>query len=53
MVIYALVEGSTEDEALAAGKAVFNRLVGAEPHSCAVFDYFITFDGSGESLYVA
>jgi len=44
MVIYALVEASTEDEALAAGKAVFNRLVGADPHSTAVFDYFVTFD---------
>jgi hypothetical protein len=44
MVIYALVEASTENEALAAGKRVFNRLVGAEPHSCAAFDYFVTFD---------
>ncbi|OYR59605.1 hypothetical protein DJ71_25180 [Halorubrum sp. E3] len=44
MVIYALVEASTENEALAAGRTVFNRLVGAEPHSCAVFDYFVTFD---------
>jgi len=44
MVIYALVEASTEDEALAAGKAVFNRLVGTEPHSRAVFDYFVTFE---------
>jgi len=44
MVIYALEEPSTEDEALAAGKAVFDRLVGGEPHSCAVFGYFVTFD---------
>ena len=44
MVIYALVEASTENEALAAGKAVFNRLVGADLHSPAVFDYFVTFD---------
>ena len=44
MVIYALVEASTQNEALAAGKTVFNRLVGAEPHSCAVFTYFVTFD---------
>ncbi|MDS0223449.1 hypothetical protein NDI54_19090 [Haloarcula sp. S1AR25-5A] len=44
MVIYALVEASTEDEALAAGKAVFNRLVGTGPHSRAVFDYFVTFE---------
>jgi hypothetical protein len=44
IVIYALVEASTQNEALAAGQTVFNRLVGAEPHSCAVFDYFVTFD---------
>jgi len=44
MVIYALVEVSTEDEALSTGKAVFERLVGADPHACAVFDYFVTFD---------
>lgn len=44
MVIYALVEASTEDEALATGKSVFDRLVGAEPHSCAVFDYYVTFE---------
>jgi len=29
---------------VAAGKSVFGRYVGAEPHSCAVFDYFVTFD---------
>ncbi|WP_256403816.1 hypothetical protein [Halorubrum salinum] len=44
MVIYALVEASTKDEALATGKTVFNHLVGVESHSCAVFDYFVTFD---------
>ena len=38
MVIYALVEASTESEALAAGKTVFDRLVGADPHAGAVFD---------------
>lgn len=38
MVICALVEASTEDEALAAGKTVCDRLVGAEMHSCAVFE---------------
>ncbi|QSG13452.1 Uncharacterized protein HSBGL_4038 (plasmid) [Halapricum desulfuricans] len=50
MVIYALVEASTENEALATGKTVFNRLVGAEPHSCAVFDYFVTFDEEDTSV---
>ena len=44
MLIYALVEASTQDEALASGKAVFDRLVGADTHSCAVFDYYVTFD---------
>ena len=44
MIIYALVEASTEDEALASGKAVFDRLVGAVPHAGAVFDYYVTFD---------
>ena len=29
MVIYSLVEASTEDEALSTGKTVFDRLVGA------------------------
>jgi len=50
MVIYALVEASTENEALAAGKTVFTRLVGAEPHSCVVFDYFVTFDEEDTSV---
>ncbi|WP_226023625.1 hypothetical protein [Halomicrobium salinisoli] len=50
MVIYALVEASTENEALAAGKTVFNRLVGSESHSCAVFDYFVTFDEEDTSV---
>ncbi len=44
MLIYALVEASTADEALSTGKTVFDRLVGAEPDSCAVFDYYVTFD---------
>lgn len=44
MVIYALVEASTQDEALSAGRAVFDRLVGAVPHAGAVFDYYVTFD---------
>ncbi|WP_254538648.1 hypothetical protein [Halomarina litorea] len=44
MVIYTLVEASTHDDALATGKTVFDRLVGADPHAGAVFDYFVTFD---------
>jgi len=50
MVIYALVEASRENEALARGRTVFNRLVGTEPHSCAVFDYFVTFDEEDTSV---
>jgi hypothetical protein len=33
MVIYSLVEASTADDALATGKTVFDRLVGAVPHA--------------------
>ena len=36
MVIYALVEAPTQHDALVEGKAVFDRLVGANPHGCAV-----------------
>ncbi|WP_394348756.1 hypothetical protein [Haloterrigena sp. H1] len=39
-----MVEASTAEEALSTGQTVFDRLVGAEPHSCAVFDYYVTFD---------
>ncbi|WP_135855129.1 hypothetical protein [Halorussus salinus] len=49
-VIYSLVEASTRDEALATGKTVFDRLVGASPHADAVFDYYVTFDESGTSV---
>ena len=44
MVIYTLVEASTEEDALVAGKTVFGRLIGADPHADAVFDYYVTFD---------
>ena len=37
-----LVEASTHDDALATGKAVFNRLVGADPHAAA--DHYVCFD---------
>jgi len=50
MVIYALVEAPTESEALAAGKTVFNRLVGVEPDSYAVFDYFVIFNEKDTSV---
>jgi len=38
MVIYALVEAPTQHDALVEGKSVFDRLVGANPHGCAVFE---------------
>jgi len=44
MIIYTLVEASTRDDALATGKTVFDRLVGAVPHAGAVFDYYVCFD---------
>ena len=44
IVIYALVEASTHNDALATGKTVFDRLIGADPHASAVFDYYVTFD---------
>ena len=50
MVIYALVEASTHDDALSTGKTVFDRLVGADPHAGAVFDYYVTFDEEDTSV---
>ncbi|WP_211312981.1 hypothetical protein [Halarchaeum salinum] len=44
MVIYAFVEASTRDEALAAGKSAFDRLVGVALHTDAVLDDSVTFD---------
>ncbi len=48
-VIYALVEASTEDAALACGRAAFDRLVGAGPDNAAIFDYYVTFDDERSS----
>jgi len=50
MVIYVLIEASTHDDALASGKTVFDRLVGADPHAGAVFDYYVTFDEEDTSV---
>lgn len=50
MVIHALVEASTHDDALATGKSVFDRLVGADPHAGAVFDYYVTFEEEDTSV---
>ncbi|ELZ32443.1 hypothetical protein C474_06467 [Halogeometricum pallidum JCM 14848] len=35
---------STHDDALATGRTVFDRLVGSDLCSCAVFDYYVTFE---------
>jgi hypothetical protein len=43
-IIYALVEASTHEAALTAGRGIFSRLVGATPDSAASFDYFVMFD---------
>lgn len=47
MIIYALVEASTTDEALAAGRTVFNRLTGIDG---TAFDYYVTFDDESTSV---
>ncbi len=49
-VIYALVEASTEDTALACAKAAFDRLVGAGPDTAAIFDYYVIFDDERSSV---
>ena len=49
VVVYALVEASTHDDALATGKTVFDRLVGADLHASAIFDY-VTFDQDNTSV---
>jgi hypothetical protein len=46
-LIYALVEASHRDEALAASKSAFDRLTGARPDCAPVFDYYVTFDDDG------
>ncbi|WP_435349213.1 hypothetical protein [Haloarchaeobius sp. HRN-SO-5] len=49
-LIYALVEAQSRDDALAEGKATFDRLVGATPQESAVFDYYVTFDMDSKSV---
>lgn len=44
MVCFALVEASTQEHAVAAGRTVFDRLVGAASGEYGVFDYYVTFD---------
>lgn len=47
MIIYALVEASATDEALAAGRTVFNRLTGIDG---AAFDSYVTFDNERTTI---
>ncbi|WP_458209871.1 hypothetical protein [Haladaptatus sp. NG-SE-30] len=49
-LIYALVEAPTTDDALASGKATFDRLVGAGPDNAAVFDYYVAFDEESSTV---
>ncbi|WP_276302594.1 hypothetical protein [Halorussus lipolyticus] len=49
-LIYALVEASSEDQALAAAKTTFDGLVGASPTDGAVFDYYVTFDDNSSTV---
>ncbi len=50
IIIHALVEASTHDDALVTGKTVFDRLVGADPHASAVFEYYVCFDEENTSV---
>ncbi|WP_267644112.1 hypothetical protein [Haloarchaeobius amylolyticus] len=43
-LIYALVQASTEEQALQDAHCVFDRLVGCRPEATPVFDYYVTFD---------
>ena len=42
--------GIDRKRSIGSGKTVFNRFVGAGPHSCVVFDYFVTFDEEDTSV---
>lgn len=44
MLMYALVEASQHDDALTAGRSVFDQLTGARSEFAPVFDYYVTFD---------
>jgi hypothetical protein len=45
-----VVEASTRDDALANGKTVLDRLVGATPQASAVFDDDVTFAENDTSV---
>ncbi|WP_267643482.1 hypothetical protein [Haloarchaeobius amylolyticus] len=49
-LIYALVQASSTEHALANARSVFDHLVGAHPDTCPVFDYYVTFDDHEASL---
>jgi len=46
-VIYALVEASTQDDALTIGKHVFDRIVNGHTYAGSVFEYSVCFDREG------
>jgi hypothetical protein len=48
-LIYALVEASTEANALAAARPVFDRLAGRGPYAHTVFDTYVMFDDGPRS----
>jgi len=50
ILFHALVEASAHGDALATGKTLFDRLVGADPHAGAVFDYHVIFDEEDTSV---
>jgi hypothetical protein len=50
MLVYALVEASSQEDALSNATTVFDRLVGARAQSRAVFDYYTTFDDTESSV---
>jgi hypothetical protein len=49
-MVYTLVEAMTHDDALANGKTVVDRLVGADPQACALLDDDVTFAENDTSV---
>lgn len=47
MIIYAIVEASTQSQAVERGKNIFNELTGDVFKTNAVFDYSVCFDKEG------
>ncbi|WP_267644005.1 hypothetical protein [Haloarchaeobius amylolyticus] len=49
-LIYALVQASSTEHALANARSVFDTLVGSGPAELAAFDYYVTFDNHDASF---